>query len=363
VNGETVTALLYVDDIMILSKNEKLIDETIQGLEKKYINITSHEGDTHEFLGMRFKFHNNIVSISMEKIIQEIISESDTSGIANSPATDDLFEVDSKSEILTEYERERFHSIAAKVLYIAKRTKPELMLAVGFLLRRVTKPTKQDQTKLERLLKYINNTQSLPLILGVSDDYRVSAYADAAFAVHEDRKSHTGICVTLGVGTVLAHSTTQKLVTKSSTEAEIVAASAAGADIISLKNFLKHQNFGNNPPGILHQDNEASIKLLLKGHPCSVRTRHIDIHYFWVSDSIQRGEIELQWTGTKDMISDVLTKPLQGSNFSLLRDKLIGNQGSQTSHEECVGKDEIDDRKSVDDGTPGELLEDCTPLP
>jgi len=220
-------------------------------------------------------------------------------------------------------------------------------------LRRVTNPTVQDQKKLDRVLKYINYSRSLPLILGVGDTCQVSVYADASFAVHEDRKSHTGISVTLGRGAILAHSSIQRLVTKSSTEAELVAASLAGADLISIRNFLYHQKYGDNLPGILHQDNEASMKLISKGYPCSARTRHVDIQYFWLADRIEKKEVDMKWTSTKEMISDILTKPLVGIQFTILRDKLIGTCESQTPHEECVGKIERnDDQESVGDGIP-----------
>jgi hypothetical protein len=142
-------------------------------------------------------------------------------------------------------------------------------------------------------------------------------------------------------------------VTKSSTEAELVAASAAGSDLLSIRNFVLHQKYGDNPPGLLHQDNEASMKLIFKGQPCSARTRHVDIQYFWLADRINTNEVQLVWTGTKDMVSDVLTKPLQGTQFNALRDKLIGAGEFQTSHEECVGNAEIDDDiAGVDDGIP-----------
>ena len=45
---------------------------------------------------------------------------------------------------------------------------------------------------------------------------------DAAFAVHEDMRSHTGAALTMGKGAMLSLSTKQKINTKSYTEAELV---------------------------------------------------------------------------------------------------------------------------------------------
>ena len=56
------------------------------------------------------------------------------------------------------------------------------------------------------------------------EDLTVYQYIDASYGVHRDGKSHSGSVTTLGNtgGTVDARSSKQKLVTLSSTEAELV---------------------------------------------------------------------------------------------------------------------------------------------
>ena len=46
---------------------------------------------------------------------------------------------------------------------------------------------------------------------------KVIAYIDASYAVHADKKSHTGCIIKLGKGAVYGKSSTQKLNTTSST--------------------------------------------------------------------------------------------------------------------------------------------------
>ena len=48
-------------------------------------------------------------------------------------------------------------------------------------------------------------------------------WVDSSYAVHPDMKSHIGIYMTLGKGAMYTASCKQKLNTKSSTEAELVA--------------------------------------------------------------------------------------------------------------------------------------------
>ena len=60
-----------------------------------------------------------------------------------------------------------------------------------------------------------------------------------------------------------------------------------------------------------------------KGRSTSDRTRHINVRYFWIKDRIDTGELELKYLATKDMIADILTKPLQGELFRKLRALLL----------------------------------------
>jgi hypothetical protein len=46
-----------------------------------------------------------------------------------------------------------------------------------------------------------------------------------------------------------------------------------------------------------------------------------------VHDRIEKGEVDVVYTSTDDMIADFFTKPLQGSLFVKLRDKLLGKIG------------------------------------
>ena len=75
---------------------------------------------------------------------------------------------------------------------------------------------------------------------------------------------------------------------------------------------------------MIHQDNEAAIKLCENGLASSKRSRHIDIRYFFIQDRVKAGDIQIQYLSTKDMIADFLTKPLIGQQFYKLRDLLLG---------------------------------------
>ena len=73
------------------------------------------------------------------------------------------------------------------------------------------------------------STKELVLVPSTSNLKCVKWHVDAAFAVHPDCKSHTGAMMTMVKGRVVNISRKQKLDTRSSTTAELVAADDAVA--------------------------------------------------------------------------------------------------------------------------------------
>ena len=70
------------------------------------------------------------------------------------------------------------------------------------------------------------------IILEGQQNLSILAYVDASYGVHKDLKSHTGCVIGIGHGPVYSKSTGQKLNTKSSTEAELVALSDSTSQVI-----------------------------------------------------------------------------------------------------------------------------------
>lgn len=78
-------------------------------------------------------------------------------------------------------------------------------------------------------------------------------------------------------------------------------------------------------PAIIYQDNKSTIQLMNNGRSNSEKTRHVNIRYFFLTDRIKMKEIEIEYKSTKEMLADVLTKPLQGEQFRTLRNLLLNN--------------------------------------
>jgi hypothetical protein len=61
-------------------------------------------------------------------------------------------------------------------------------------------------------------------------------------------------------------------------------------------------------------DNQASLSLLKHG-AVSPATKHIDVVYHTVRDSVIRGHVEFKHISTQEMVADFMTKALPLSKF------------------------------------------------
>ena len=52
------------------------------------------------------------------------------------------------------------------------------------------------------------------------------------------------------------------------------------------------------------------------------RSKHIEIHYHFIRDMVQRGALKLQYISMNEQVADVMTKPLSHVKFEHFRDKL-----------------------------------------
>ena len=155
------------------------------------------------------------------------------------------------------------------------------------------------------------------------DTQTIKWHVDAAFAVHKDYKSHTGATMTLGEGVLCSVSTKQKVMSRSSTEAELVGLDDVISKILWSKLFIEAQGYRVGTT-IVYRDNTSAMKLEENGKSSSgKRTRHFNIKYFYITDLIQRKQVQIEYCPTDAMIADYMTKPLVGAKFLQFRDLIM----------------------------------------
>ena len=232
VNGKQLTVTWHVDDLKASHGDKKIIDDFVQWIKDKYEDVTlvkPSRGKKHDYLAMLLDYESvpGAVVIDMTRYVKAMIEEfkfGEELGNEKpkTPAAGHLFDVRDDAVKLDAERAEEFHTVVAKALFVCKRSRCDIQPTVTFLCTRVKEPDQDDWGKLLRMLRYLKSTEDLCLTLEIDNTGLVRWWADAAFAVHKDMKSHTGGIMTLGKGASESICMKQKLNTKSSTEAELV---------------------------------------------------------------------------------------------------------------------------------------------
>jgi hypothetical protein len=354
INGTQCTILWHVDDLKISHVDPNVVTSIIELVSQEFgkeAPLTINRGKVHDYLGMQLDYSlDGKIKITMYDYIENMLSElpEDMAGVANTPAAPHLFDVNSTDPVKLDSSKSvLFHHLVAKLLFLCKRARPDIQTAVAFLCTRVKDPDCDDYKKLARVFKYLRATIDIPLTLE-ADDLRITKWwMDAAYAVHPDMKSHTGGVFTLGAGAIYGTSTRQKLNTKSSTEAELVAVNDVLPQVLWTKYFLEAQGY-DAVDAVMYQDNQSAILLEKNGRASSSkRTRHLNIRYFFVHDRIEAKEVRVEYCGTDDMVADFFSKPLQGSIFKKFRDFImnVSPSGNQTNADPL--SQSVEDHRSV----------------
>ena len=166
IKNKQCTIVFYVDDLKISHRDEEVVINIIEELNKRFGDImplSVSRGKVHNYLNITFDYTTKVkLIITMYDYIDGIIKNADQiykdgSGSAT-PASDHLYEirdVDSEDyEPLSEDERKKYHTITAQCLYLSKRDRPDLQQLIAFNCTRVNNPTKDDQKKEIRTIKY-----------------------------------------------------------------------------------------------------------------------------------------------------------------------------------------------------------------
>jgi len=315
---------IYVDDILVMADEEE-VTRIRDAFVQEYQWITMDISDTHSYLGMQLTLKDGSVIIDMMNFIDKLLLSCGEDNLREfpSPAGKDLFTVSEQAVKLNERERKRFHTNVAKLLYLTKRARPDILTAVGFLCTRVTRATVQDKLKLRRVLGYLKRTKVKTLHLNAGDSTELKMYVDAAFATHPDAKSQTGVAMFLGKALLFAASRKQKCVSKSPTDSELIGLSDNIHFAELFAEFLAFVFNRKYTRPLIYEDCTAVISLVTEGGGV-VRTKHLRVRMELVKQALKDKRIIIKYINTKQMLADGLTKALEGEDFVRFAEHLLG---------------------------------------
>jgi hypothetical protein len=206
-----------------------------------------------------------------------------------------------------------YRSLLGGLLYLSGASRPDIAFAVSQLAGYCNFAEEIHWAALKRVLRYLKGTANVGLVYGQSrpnsDKVKFLGYSDSDWgADSHDRRSVSGVCVSMAGAPVVWSSRKQSVTAVSTMEAEYVAASEAAKDLLWVSNVLGCLSLGYEVP-ILYIDNQAAL-LNLKEARNSVKLKHVAIRFHFARSLVQEGKIQVEYCPTAKNVADLFTKAL-----------------------------------------------------
>jgi hypothetical protein len=314
------------DDFTVIANSTESANNLIQKQLTTRFEI-SDLGPINWLLGVSItrNLEDKTISLSQQAYVEQIVSRfglqnARTTVTPMEPGIDLSFDSPAVSPtVLTPTEKTKYREMIGSLMYAAVMTRPDIAFAVSTLSQYLDAPRTTHLIAVTRVFRYLSGTKGLKLVLG-GNHSEITGYSDADWASHMHRHSISGFAYFIGAGVVNWSSKKQPIITLSSTEAEYVALTHASKDILWIHKLLTELSsiFSFTLPTTLFCDNQGAIRLS-KDATFHGRTKHIDVHFHFIRQTITSGHITMQYCPTDDMIADIFTKSLGRIKYEKFR--------------------------------------------
>ena len=345
--------LVYVDDMIAISRENKILDDLVNNLKKKNYILTD-EGSLTKYLGVDVKYKNDGgFEITQPFLIQRIIDVlgiNDNDSQCNTrptPAVKPLLHKD--LEGLPRNNSWNYRTAIGMLTYLQGTTRPDISMAVHQCARFSMNPKLSHERTVKRIGRYLLGTANRGIMYSPEMKKGLECYVDADFAGGwakadannpDNVLSRTGYIITYAGCPLIWASRMQTEISLSTAESEYIALSTSMRDVISIMQLMDEINkifpLNEAKPKIhckldkeepktqckVYEDNESCIAMA-KNRQFSPRTKHIAIKYHHFRRLVNK-TVTLHSIDTNEQMADALTKPLDTTKFEYLRKKYCG---------------------------------------
>ncbi|RVX19815.1 Retrovirus-related Pol polyprotein from transposon TNT 1-94 [Vitis vinifera] len=190
-----VIVCLYVDDMLIVGSDDKMITSTKNMLNSRF--DMKDMGLADVILGIKIKRTSDELILSQSHYVDKILGkfDKDNSGVARTPVDVTLHLSKNKGESVSQVEYSR---VIGSLMYLMSCTRPDIAYAVSKLSRYTSNPGAKHWQGIIRVLKYLRFTRDYGLHY-TRYPAVLEGYSDANWISNvKDSKSHSGYVFTLG---------------------------------------------------------------------------------------------------------------------------------------------------------------------
>uniref|UniRef100_A0AAV1UE01 LAGLIDADG endonuclease n=1 Tax=Peronospora matthiolae TaxID=2874970 RepID=A0AAV1UE01_9STRA len=225
------------------------------------------------------------------------------------------------------------------LLWISRCTRPDICFVGHKATRQTHKPTTKDWKTAKRITRDLKMSKDLKLHLGgdvsASKDILVECWSDAELAVDKSKSSSIAGCIlTMDKSVILWLCKKQSGVSLSTMEAEFIAASQAGRELLGMKGLLDELELSVIKTMPMWMNNQAAIKQIDSERSTS-SAMHVNIRFELICNHSKEGIVAPRFVKYQDMMADILTKSLPAPRMEELR-AMFGLKTTQDeTEEEC----------------------------
>jgi hypothetical protein len=334
---------LYVDDCLVFSPQQQIIDQVLSSLQTEY--QVGSQGSVQDFLGINI--HTDAAGAT--HFTQPNLIDSILTGLklqdCHKKYTPAISVLHPDHGGHTRCEQWSYRSILGKLNYLAQMTRPDISMAVHNCARFTTAPTYLHEQAIKRIGRYLYATRTRGLIYRPTPTGNLDMYVDADFAgTWHKEYSHLRECVMSRTGFVILYhgcpihwgSKLQTEIALSTTEAEYIALSTSSRELIPIRRLLRELTLhsplrhlvphppGQLPPSTIYEDNASCIAIATKDNHHKPRTKHISLKYHHFKDYLKSGALHIVKVPSAANLADILTKPLTQVLHDRLRSGMMG---------------------------------------
>ena len=318
-NGSQLFVLVWVDDILYFSNNDKMLHDFKAKLSDAF--SIDDRGKITWFLGSNVEQSRGRISLSQWSYIKDILRKShmsdckpvSTPAIPHTKQSKSDCPIEGSEKSLDICEQKQYRSLVGNLMYLSVVSRPDICFAVYNLAQFVSNPGKAFWCALKHL-RFFKGTEALSLVYNRSEKLELFGFSDSDWATDkDDRKSTSGFCFKLSrCGSVVSWVFKNKGVWHLAlVKPEYVSLALAAQEAVYLQGLLTFFRLMTvDTPVLLCGDNQGA--LALASNPVAhKRAKHIETRHHFIRQLVEDKRINCRMSPQKTtwLISSPRTYP------------------------------------------------------
>ncbi|XP_048235722.1 uncharacterized mitochondrial protein AtMg00810-like [Ricinus communis] len=240
-NGKLLLVCLYVDDFLFTGNDHTIFDEFKKSMMAEF--DMSDLGRMHYFMGIEVIQSDAGIFISQKKYVREILRrfQMENCNPVCTPAETSLKLVRDKNG--RKVDSTLYKQIVGSLMYLTI-TRPNIMYVVSLICRYMENLKEMNLQAAKRIFRYLQGTSDYGILYKKGEKSDLIGFTNSDYTGdQDDRKSTSSYVFKLWSGVISWSSRKQPIVTLSTTEAELVGASACVCQAIWLRKLLEAVHF------------------------------------------------------------------------------------------------------------------------